>query len=73
MSDIQRCPGPGTSPEAVGWHCDGAMCKAGGDWKQCKKAVEERGYKLVFTADAKAEARATGNNITDSYGHTYGR
>ena len=75
MSDIniQRCPGPGVSPEATDWHCDGNVCKADGDWRQCKVAVERRGYKLIFTQDAKADARATGNNITDSYGHIYGR
>ena len=71
--NIQRCPGPGTSPNAIEWNCDGANCKAGGDWQQCKKAVEQRGYKLVFTQNAKAKAHETGDNIVDSYGHVYGR
>lgn len=70
---IVRCPGPGISPTSREWSCDGNCCKAGGNWRSCKTHIEMRGYKLVFTQDAKANARETGDNIVDSYNHTYGR
>ena len=70
--DIGRCPGPGIQPTATDWYCDGNACKAGGNWQSCKTAIEARGYKLVFTQDAKAEARSGTGNITDSEGKTYG-
>lgn len=71
--NIGRCPGPGLDAASHTWYCDGAVCKAGGDWRSCKIQVEKRGYSLAFTQDAKASARATGENITDTHGNTYGR
>ena len=71
--NIGTCPGPGLNASSDTWYCDGAVCKAGGDWHSCKEAIEHRGYFLVFTQDAKAAARATGENITDSYGNIYGK
>lgn len=71
--NIGRCPGPGLDANSLNWQCDGAACKAGGDWKSCKTQIEKRGYKMIFTQDAKARARETGDNIVDSEGRTYGR
>lgn len=71
--NIVRCPGPGLDSQSLDWSCDGAACKAGGDWKSCKTQIEKRGYKMIFTQDAKARARQTGDNIVDSEGRTYGR
>lgn len=72
-TDIPRCPGPGINPKSLDWYCDGNACGTMGDWRSCKEVIEKRGYKLVFTQDAKAKARETGDNIVDSYGFTYGR
>lgn len=71
--EIARCLGPMKDDESLNWRCDGAKCKVGGDWRSCKAQVEQRGYKLIFTQDAKIKARETGDNIVDSYGHVYGR
>lgn len=71
--NIGCCPGPGLNSQSLNWSCDGAACKAGGDWRSCKIQIEKRGYKMIFTQDAKARARETGDNIVDSEGRTYGR